>query len=474
MDPGPSITVRRQILEVEVDGTEADGLALERRLPEVCSDVLWPALEEAFARDDPDGAFLVIDRLQIDLPGIPLDRLGPALAEAVRREVADQLRRTPTPPAGAAAAAPDDRGIRLRTATETADDALLVFLETGRLPWSFRVPPGSRLEGLLGDTWGARGGERAPPRSLGPRLAEVLISPRARTRLTAQFSPAFVASVLRAVAPRVEAAAVEVLDALAAPAVPAPVRLIAARHVWDAALAAASSGRGPAPEEIARVAWRRSSTASGGDVTVAGALEDRWPGVTAERDVLTGSPGPREASPPRRTPESRTGADEPAGILVGNAGIVLLHPFLPRFFEGLGVAVGAEVVDPGRAMCLLHLLATGERTAPEHELVLAKVLCGVDPDEPAEADVDLTEAEVEEALALLEAAIGHWGALAGSAPDAVRAEFLSRPGMLVADGGGPLLRVEARTADILLDQLPWGLSHVGLPWMDGLLRVEWR
>ena len=93
---------------------------------------------------------------------------------------------------------------------------------------------------------------------------------------------------------------------------------------------------------------------------------------------------------------------------------MLLHPFLPRFFDGLGVATGDELVDPGRALCLLHHLATGELIAPEHQLTLAKVLCGVALDEPAEADVGLTDAETAEATAVLDAAIGHWGALGGS------------------------------------------------------------
>jgi hypothetical protein len=166
--------------------------------------------------------------------------------------------------------------------------------------------------------------------------------------------------------------------------------------------------------------------------------------------------------------------EESEGLLVDNAGVVLLHPFLPRFFDGLGVAMGDELVDPGRALCLLHHLATGELTAPEHQLTVAKVLCGVALDEPAEAEVGLTGAETAEAIALLDAALGHWEALGSSAPDALRGEFLMRPGMLTVDADGDwLLRVEARTVDILLDRLPWGVSLIKLPWMDRLLRVQW-
>ena len=54
-------------------------------------------------------------------------------------------------------------------------------------------------------------------------------------------------------------------------------------------------------------------------------------------------------------------------------------------------------------------------------------------------------------------------------------EFLTRAGQLSVDAEGDwLLRVEPRTVDILLDQLPWGISMIKLPWMSRLMRVEWR
>jgi len=162
------------------------------------------------------------------------------------------------------------------------------------------------------------------------------------------------------------------------------------------------------------------------------------------------------------------------GIFVDHAGIVLLHPFLPLCLEGLGIARGTELALRDRALGVLHYLATGERAAPEYELVLAKVLCGVPISEPVAA-VTLTDVETAEADALLEAAIRHWGALRSSGRDGLRHAFLMRPGKLSPEEGGDwLLRIEPRGADVLLDQLPWSLSMIQLPWMRRLLRVEWR
>jgi hypothetical protein len=470
---GTAITVRRQSLDVEVHGTESEGLALQRRLPDVCAEVLWPALESAFERVDPGDAHLVVERLTIDVSGISLDHFDAELADAVQREVADYLRRNPAVPFGSAEA-PQNGDVQRRTVAETVDEALVVFLRTGRLPWSFRVPPGSRLEQLVVDAWGAVNADRGPPPAMRARLSEVLALPSARARVVMQFTPGFVATVLRCVSPQLAAKTMEVLDALDADLSPSPARAVFTRLVWDAALVAAAAGRRPGPNELARTAWRQSSIVERDDRTLTTALERRWPGVTEERSAPRGRD---HVEPPPAMPAPPPGDldEDPGGILVDNAGVVLLHPFLPRLFDGLGVATGDELVDPGRALCLLHHLATGELSAPEHQLTLAKVLCGVALDEPAEADVGLTDAETAEAVAVLDAAIGHWGALGGSAPDALRGEFLMRPGMLTVDADGDwLLRVEARTVDVLLDRLPWGVSLVKLPWMDRLLRVEWR
>jgi hypothetical protein len=175
----------------------------------------------------------------------------------------------------------------------------------------------------------------------------------------------------------------------------------------------------------------------------------------------------------RSAPQSQIDLDE--GVFVGCAGVVLLHPFLPRLFEALGIATDDALVQPDRALGLLHFLATGQPVAPEYDLLLPKLLCNLPLDLPAPAPAVLSAAEMDEAIALLSAVVGHWTALGDISVDGLRGSFLVRPGKLSRRGdGSDLLQVEPRSYDILLDRLPWGIGMLQLPWMKKSLRVEWR
>jgi hypothetical protein len=154
--------------------------------------------------------------------------------------------------------------------------------------------------------------------------------------------------------------------------------------------------------------------------------------------------------------------------------VILLHPFLPRFFEALGIADDDQIVQPERALCLLHFLASGESVAPEPALLLPKLLCNVPVEAAVESEVDFTAGETDEAMALLQAVIGHWDALRNTTPDGLRGTFLTRPGKVSQRSDGDyLLQVESQSFDILLERLPWGIGVVRLPWMERMLWVEW-
>jgi hypothetical protein len=500
------VTIRRQVLEVDLQGSEADGLALQRRLAGVCADELAPAIETALGSIDPGDGYICIDRLAIHVRLDSIDGLHGLHGEfagAVQRELAEHFRRHPLHPAvwsvvGPAPAgrpAPGERlapggperhpepagpggpgelggpsDVQHRTFAQTVDAALDMFLRTGRLPWSFHLPSGRALEDVVQDAWHDAWGHRDPPPAIRDRLRMVLAIPQARERLAIQFTPGFVMAVLRGVSPDAATVLAQVEAALN-DAVPAsPVGRSFIRQIRLTAIEAAAAGHHPLSSSLVRFAWAALSPAGRADHVLAAALEREWPASTGSAPVPV-----QAAQPAPSRPAARPDAGEFGGLLVDCAGIVLLHPFLPRFFEGLGVAAESELIDPGRAVCLLHHLATGELTAPEHRVTVGKVLCGLPPGQPVEADAGLAAAETTEATALLEAAIRHWEALRSTTPDGLRAEFLQRPGMLSATAGGDwLLRVETRTADILLDQLPWGFSPIWLPWMSHLMMVEWR
>lgn len=512
---GAAITIRRQVVTVDLRGTEADGLALQRRLPTVYTEVIAPALESALGRFATGAETLVIDRLQIDVPALALDRLSDGLAAGVREGVDACLLRAPPP--SRVPRAPDSGGgsdsVERRTVAQTVDDALIAFLATGRLPWSFRLPPGRTLEQEVTDAWA--GNPTVP--GARSRILGALAAPVARLRLRLQFGRAFVLDVIREVAPPLASGVDEVLSALNSIEYvheSTTSREVLAARVIAAALADDPAGYRPTASALVRRALLPQpgmpAPPSRGD-PLRTLLERRWPGASrdpaspevalqsdgrpGERSPSTDATGagtPPAAARPGRA-EGEAGSAEPGppcagakgatpgiedvseGIMVADAGIVLLHPFLPQLFAGLGLAAEGQLLDPPRAIALLHHLAAGERTTPEHEVTLAKVLCGRPLDEPVPADVRLTKAEIDEATGLLRAVIGHWTALRGTSPDVLRLEFLRRPGILSSvDFGEWLVRVHTCTVDILLDQLPWGTSMITLPWMPHMLHVEWR
>ncbi|MCF6404967.1 hypothetical protein L3C95_18850 [Chitinophaga filiformis] len=161
---------------------------------------------------------------------------------------------------------------------------------------------------------------------------------------------------------------------------------------------------------------------------------------------------------------------------INNAGLILLHPYLSFCFDALGLREGQQFKDEAakhRAVQLLGYLAYGEEEIPEYDLVLPKILCGIQPAEPVRRFIPLTEAEKTEANELLAAVISHWNALGNTSPDGLRGNFLLREGKLEWKEEEWQLYVTQQAYDMLLNQLPWGFSVVGLSWMPWLIKTVW-
>ena len=88
-----------------------------------------------------------------------LDRLEHDLAEAVAQALAKVLREQHLS-ADEAAAGLRKGNVRHKTAQHSIEEALVFFLETGQLPWSFRLPEGRSLEQLRWQARHVAGGRR--------------------------------------------------------------------------------------------------------------------------------------------------------------------------------------------------------------------------------------------------------------------------------------------------------------------------
>ena len=165
------------------------------------------------------------------------------------------------------------------------------------------------------------------------------------------------------------------------------------------------------------------------------------------------------------------------GIFIINAGTVLLHPFLKSLFDRLGLIKDAVFIDEHArelSVYLIHYLSTGQIEAKEYELTVAKVLCAYPLEKPLEHEEVLPPEFTLEADSLLEAAISQWEILNKTSVTGLREGFLQRPGKLFSRNGNLCIQVEKNSIDVLLDYLPWNLSIIMLPWMNDILRVEWR
>lgn len=197
------------------------------------------------------------------------------------------------------------------------------------------------------------------------------------------------------------------------------------------------------------------------------------------------TPGPqrttRQAShtAPPTDFDTRPQRPAPAGFVVASAGLVLLHPYLPRLLDATGLYPAGSRGPIGNAAlptaaALLHALASGQDRPHEFELGLIKVLLGHTPDTPLpHAPPPLTHDQRTETDALLNAVLSHWQALRSTSVAGLRTSFLQRRGHLEKRDESWLLRVEPESFDILLGLLPWGIGLVRLPWMKEPLATEW-
>jgi hypothetical protein len=175
--------------------------------------------------------------------------------------------------------------------------------------------------------------------------------------------------------------------------------------------------------------------------------------------------------------QERKAFPEETVFYVNNAGLVILHPFLPMLFEKLGLTGENEWLyeqAKQKAVVLTHYLVFGEQEIEESQLVLNKILCGLPIEEVINAQLVLETEDKEKCHSLLEAVLEHWTTMRNSSKEALQETFLQREGKLEIQRNGFEMWMEEKGYDILLGQLPWGIGTIKTPWMESYLTCNWN
>ena len=186
-------------------------------------------------------------------------------------------------------------------------------------------------------------------------------------------------------------------------------------------------------------------------------------------------PQRREIRPPDPDPTPGT------ALYIANAGLILFNPFLPRFFERLGVLTQGEDGIPrikgieaaSRAVHLLQYLVDARLDRPEPDVLLNKLLCGLPPATPVARSIEPEPGDLALCEGLVAAVIANWPAIANTSPAGLRETFLQRDGRLRRGDDRWTLEVDRRTVDVLVDQIPWNRALVFHRWMAHPLHVNW-
>ncbi|MDO8937584.1 MAG: contractile injection system tape measure protein [Methylicorpusculum sp.] len=462
-------SIRQYRLEAEMSGTEAESLTLQRLLSQLTASKIIPVLEQTFDRCSVPDAHLYLDSLVIDAGTIDYDRLAQELPEKIAESLAKSLLDWVSVHARLET---DDASIaNYKSKRQSVEQALLFFLVSGRLPWSFKLLPEQSLEQRVLEVWQDEDATGHPGSYFIRELMAELKNENVRTRLLNQFSLAFCEVLLALLSDRAKAVFDEVIDSLVLLESPIDQKNAFVRQLLEGLLVMIASDQRLSVAALinkSRILLTDQAHKSEDWLPWQQWLEECWPGKSEDIQRKL------EPSAEVTLNQHANDADIAEGLYIDNAGLVLLHPFLPQLFEALGIVRGEKIIRPDFALSLLHYLATGQDKAPEYELVLPKLLCQLPLSAPIASLVVLPDYARQEADALLRAVIKHWGALRNTSIDSLRGTFLLRPGKLTAQADGDWrLQVEHQTCDILLDSLPWGLATVKLPWMRPLLWVEW-
>ena len=164
-------------------------------------------------------------------------------------------------------------------------------------------------------------------------------------------------------------------------------------------------------------------------------------------------------------------------IVIQNAGLVLLWPFLFRLFDKCGLLMERKFKDDisiQKAILMMQYLVTGSLEIKENDLVLNKILCGVPKNSLVDVTLEISAVELEICDSLLKGVLQNWKKLGNSSVATLRETFLIREGVLTPVELDYNLSVVKGTFDMLIETVPWNISMIQTAFMKNRINVDWK
>jgi hypothetical protein len=449
--------IQKQTIDISFDGL-GDSIGLQNQVAEMFYEKLQPRMEVLFDEMFGENKYTAIDKLEIDLGFLNLKDWEQEFTEQAIHKLKEELIQV------------NKEEIDPEKIDEkAAEEAFFFFLENGFMPWNKRIDSIAGLEQLL------RINEKM--------IAQLkkLISQKSKTaeRLVWQFSKNFTSRIITEITKDKENALTEIFALLEKLNLLQAGRLIDAltqkqidNHIVDAAILNlfASEENKTKVEQFfsflqTKIVGNEELKIEISEIINYLRKNKKSSSLSTDKDLI--KPGGNGKNKNNITSEE---------IYINNAGLILLHPFLEALFDHLGLTTENKWMNSltqQKAVLVSEFLVTGNTEFEEFNLVLNKILCGIDPDEIVVIEMRSENEITTECEVLLNEVITHWKALKNTSVEGLRETFLQRNGKLSKVDDGWLLQVEQKGVDILISSLPWGFGIVKLPWMNEMLFVEW-
>lgn len=475
--------IRRQRLQLEA-ASQDDAFALRQSVRESVAPAVTHALERVFDELGPDGEVIRIDRLAINVRLTGDAEEAHALEDVVLRQVREQVNEALTRQGSTTSA------VRITRQASTGDrfERLMRYVGDGRLSWSdvgggrlalvdeLAKTLDRRLDEVM-ERWAARPADaRVGPMT---RLLQLLPEsewPRVVALTATSLATALPAlqSVIRGISNRQQRIALGAVVIVIGASGGRRMRVTSSDHL-DAPRV--NDALEPLLTDLPAETRAFIRRAEG----LPRDLDVHLKAIVAQSPELSASapPNPGGSIHPAFDNDNGRDASVSVGVLVSHAGLILLHPFLSQLFRALGLGwqpnAGFAPHDANRAAAALVYAATGAEEALTFELDFVRAILNVPTDLPLLTSSGvLTDVDRAEVDGMLQAVANHWSALGRTSVDGLRRAFLQRAGLLDEVENGYRLRVQLEGFDVLLDQLPWSIATVRLPWMDRAIFTEWQ